>query len=342
MSTTSLTNRQYLFKSRPEGMPDRSHFELRTSPVREPGDGEIIVRTRYLSVDPTNRVWMSDVKQYMPPVSAGEVMRAGGAGVVESSRHPDYRAGDLVTGLLGWQDYNVGRPEEIPFLAPLPKLDAPLSAFLCPLHLTGGLTAYFGLFETAKPKAGETLVVSAAAGSVGSLVGQMGKIAGCRVVGIAGSEAGCKYVTEELGFDACINYKTEDVAKGLERECPNGVDVDFENVGGEILDAVLDKMNLYGRVAVCGLIATYNDKEPRPGPTRFPLILMQRLRVEGFIVSDYHARFPEAVEKIYGWMKEGKIKWREHVVEGLENAPEALQMLFLPNKVGKLLIKVSD
>jgi NADPH-dependent curcumin reductase CurA len=337
----NLTNRQYIFKSRPEGLPDRSHFELRTVPVGEPGDGEVLVRTRYLSVDPTNRVWMSDMKQYMPPVGTGEVMRALGVGVIERSNHPGFRAGSLVAGVLGWQDYNVARPEDLA-LSALPDLDVPLSAFLCPLHLSGGITAFVGLFDIGQPKAGETLVVSAAAGSVGSLVGQMGKIAGCRVVGIAGSEVGCRYVTEELGFDACINYRAEDVSKALDQACPNGVDVNFENVGGEILDTVLDKMNLFGRVALCGMISQYNDKEPRPGPTRFPLILMQRLRVQGFVIMDHAARFPEALGKIHGWMKDGRLKWREHVVEGLENAPDALKMLFLPNKIGKLLVKVSD
>jgi NADPH-dependent curcumin reductase len=170
----------------------------------------------------------------------------------------------------------------------------------------------------------------------------MGKIAGCRVVGIAGSDEGCRYVTQELGFDACINYRTEDVPQALARACPKGVNVNFENVGGEVLDAVLDKMNLFGRVVLCGLISQYNDEAPRPGPHNFPLILMQRLRVQGFIVIDYQARFPEAIDKIYGWMKAGRIKWREHMVEGLENAPDAVRMLFGPNKIGKLLLKVSD
>ncbi|WP_437742560.1 NADP-dependent oxidoreductase [Sorangium sp. So ce302] len=341
MSTSSLSNRHYILKARPEGPPDRSHFELREAPVREPGDGEVLVRTRYLSVDPTNRLWMSDMKQYMPPVNQGEVMRALGVGVVERSRHPDYGAGDLVSGLLGWQDYNVAAPGDLA-LTRLPALDVPLGAFLCPLHVAGGFTAYVGLFDIAQPRPGETIVVSAAAGSVGSLVGQMGKIAGCRVVGIAGSDAGCRYVTEELGFDACINYRTEDVAAALDRACPDGVDIDFENAGGDILDTVLDKMNLFGRVTICGLISTYNDKQPRPGPVRFPLILMQRLRLQGFVILDHQARFPEAFEKIHGWIKEGKITWRERVVEGLENAPDALAMLFQPNKIGKLLIKVSE
>jgi NADPH-dependent curcumin reductase CurA len=339
MTTASLTNRQYIFKSRPEGLPDRSHFELRETPVREPSDGEILVRTRYLSIDPTNRIWMSDMKQYMPPASTGEAMRAVGLGVVERSNHPGFQVGDAVAGLLGWQDYNVTRPESIGLWV-LPKLDVPLSAFLCPLHITGGFTAYFGLFDIGQPKPGETLVVSGAAGSVGSLVGQMGKIAGCRVVGIAGSDAGCRYVTEELGFDASINYRTEDVAEALARTCPKGVDVNFENVGGDILDLVLDKMNVFGRVTICGLISQYNDKTPRPGPTHFPLVLMQR--VQGFVVSDYVPRFPEAVGKIYGWLKEGRIKWREQVVEGLENAPDAVRMLFEPNKIGKLVLKVSE
>jgi NADPH-dependent curcumin reductase CurA len=339
--TTTQINRQYMLLSRPEGLPDRSHFELREAAVREPLDGEVLIRTRYLSVDPTNRLWMSSRKQYMPPVEPGQVMRALGLGNVERSNHADFRAGDLVSGLLGWQDYNVVRPNEIA-LSALPKLDVPLTAFLCPLHVAGGMTAYFGLFDVGQPKSGETLVVSCAAGSVGSLAGQMGKIAGCHVVGIAGSDEGCRYVTEELGFDACINYRTENVPKGLIRTCPRGVDINFENVGGDILDAVLDKMNLFGRVSLCGLISQYNDEALLPGPKHFPLILMQRLRVQGFIVLDYPARFAEAFEKIYGWMKAGRIKWREHIVEGLEQAPDAVRMLFGPNKIGKLLLKVSE
>lgn len=338
--SSNVRNRQYIFLARPTGLADRSHFELREAPVREPEEGEVVVRTRYLSLDPTNRIWMSDQKQYMPPMSPGDVVRALGLGVVERSRHPGFKEGDRVVGILGWQDYNVAKPEAL-MLGGTPPLPVPDTAFLGPLSLTGGLTAYFGLFDIGQPKAGETLVVSGAAGSVGSLVGQMGKIAGCRVVGIAGSDDGCRYATGELGFDACINYRNEDLAKALSRECPQGVDIDFENVGGEILDTVMDHMNLFGRVVICGLIAQYNDETPRPGPVRFPLILMQRLRVQGFVCTDYIPQFGEALGKIAGWMQEGRLKWRERVVEGLENAPDALNMLFHGQKVGKVLLKVS-
>jgi NADPH-dependent curcumin reductase len=340
MSTTTHLHHQYLLKARPTGRVSRDNFELRTSPLRDPGPGEVLVRTRYLSLDPTNRIWMTDAKQYMPPVQLGEVMRGQGLGVVERSQHPGFQPGDLVSGLLGWQDYYVGAPEA-GWLAALPKLPVPDTAWLCPLNLTGGYTAYFGLFDVGQPKPGETVVVSGAAGSVGSLVGQMAKIAGCRVVGIAGSDEGCRYVTQELGFDACINYKTENVDQALKRHCPGGVDLNFENVGGDILDTVLDHMKLFGRVVVCGLISQYNATQPVPGPTRFPLIVMQRLRVQGFVVTDYAARFGEATEKIAGWMQQGRLKWREVVVEGLENAPEHLNLLFQGQKVGKLVLKVS-
>lgn len=339
MSTPNRLHRQYFLKARPTGLASRDHFELRTSPLREPGLGEVLVRTRYLSMDPTNRIWMSDAKQYMPPVQPGEVMRGAGLGVVERSQHPGFQPGDLVSGLIGWQDYYVG-PPEAGWLAALPKLPVPDTAWLCPLHLTGGFTAYFGLFDIGQPKPGETVLVSGAAGSVGMLVGQMAKIAGCRVVGIAGSDEGCRYVTQELGFDACINYKTENIDQALKRHCPEGVDINFENVGGEILDTVLDHMKLFGRVVLCGLISQYNAEKPVPGPVRFPLILMQRLRVQGFIVTDYAARFGEATDKIAGWMQQGRLKWRELVVEGLEHAPEHLNLLFQGQKVGKLLLKV--
>jgi NADPH-dependent curcumin reductase len=341
MSTTPQTNRQYILKSRPTGPLDHDLFELRTQPLREPEPGEVLVRTLYLSIDPTIRLWLSERPQYMPPIQVGGVVRSGGLGLVVQSRNPSFKPGDLIGGLIGWQDYCVGDPNVLG-LRPLPKLPVPPLAFLGPLAATGGLTAYFGLFDIGQPRAGETLVVSGAAGSVGSLVGQMGKMAGLRVVGIAGNDEGCHYVTHELGFDACINYKTEDVKAALARHCPDGIDIDFENVGGPILEAVLERMNPFGRVALCGLISQYDQETPLPGPSSFPMVLMRRLKVQGFLCTDFTARFPEAYARITHWLTAGKLKSKEHIFQGLESAPDALEFIFHGKKVGKLVVKVSD
>ncbi len=332
-------NRQWLLAKRPEGMIQKSNFEWRSQPLPPLGDGRALVRNIYLSLDPANRGWIMDRKTYVEPVGIGEVMRGLALGVVEESNHPDYQPGDLVSGLINWQDYLITDGEGLTLL---PKnLPVPMIAFLGPLGMVG-LTAYFGLLDVGKPQAGETILVSAAAGAVGSLVGQIGKIKGCRVVGIAGTDEKCRWITEELGFDAAVNYKTDDLAEALKRHCPKGVDVYFDNVGGAILDAALARINLRGRVSVCGLISQYNATEPTPGPFNFMNVLIQRARIEGFIVMDYLPRAGEALAELGPWLAEGKLKWRAHVVEGLENAPEAINMLFEGANTGKLIVKVSE
>jgi NADPH-dependent curcumin reductase CurA len=275
-------NRQLRLASRPVGDIKESDFEYREEPIPSPQQGEILVRTIYLSLDPTNRIWMSDMEQYMPPVEIGEVMRGAIIGVVEESKNPNFKQGDLVSGMLGWQDYAIAEGNSGFSLTRLPNpLPCPLTAFMGPLGLTG-CTAYFGLLEIGEAKVGETVVVSAAAGAVGSIVGQIAKIKGCRVVGITGSDEKCRWLVEELGFDAAINYKTVDLEGAIAQACPDGIDVYFDNVGGSILDAVLTKINLQARIPLCGLISTYNATEPVPGPYNYSKILMKRVRVQGF------------------------------------------------------------
>jgi len=332
-------NRQFRLKRRPVGRAERTDFDLVESAVPTPGPDQALVRNLYLSLDPTNRIWMSDMDQYMPPVAIGEVMRGGGIGQVIASNDPAYAIGDLVQGLVGWQDYVLSGGGEMP-LMPLPKgLPVPPTAMLGAAGATG-ITAYFGLFEIGQPKPGETVLVSAAAGAVGSVVGQIAKIQGCRAVGIAGSREKCRWITEELGFDAAVNYKEPGWREALDRACPSGIDVDFENVGGEIMDTVLARMNLHGRVALCGMISGYNAGERMLGD--FQTILMKRLRVEGFIILDYLPRFAEAAAVLGGWLVEGKLKHRETIVDGLENAPAALNRLFDGENIGKLIVKIAD
>ena len=331
------TNRQWRLGARPVGLLKRSDFEWREEPVRALDEGQVLVRNLYLSLDPTNRGWVNDVDTYLPPVGIGEVMRGITIGTVEESRNPAYQPGDTVQGLLGWQEYAVSDGAGLTVLPVNPSI--PLTAYFALFgHI--GLTAYFGLLDIGKPRPGETLVISAAAGATGSIVGQIGKIKGCRVVGIAGSDEKCRWLTEDLGFDAAINYKTESVTDGLKRACPEGVDVYFENVGGKILDAVLGQINLRARIVLCGLISQYNATEPVPGPYNLPNILIRRARLEGFIVLDYMDRAAEAFAELGRWLAEGKIKYRVDVVDGLHQAPDALNRLFDGSNAGKLIVKV--
>jgi NADPH-dependent curcumin reductase len=333
-------NKTWVLRHRPVGDVKETDLELVEAPLAPLQEGEVRARTIYLSLDPTNRIWMSDKDAYLPPVALGEPMRGGGLSLVTESRFGGLEPGDIVnTGLAHWALYNTLPGASLAKLPQLPGV--PLSAFMGPLGATG-MTAYFGLMDIAKPKAGETVVVSAAAGAVGSMVGQIAKIQGCRVVGIAGSDEKCKWLIETAGFDAAINYKKEDVGAALDKHCPNGIDINFENVGGEIMDIVIARLNDFSRMPLCGLISTYNATEPVPGPYNFDNLLMRRTLVKGFIVIDYYPRFAEGIQQMAQWLMEGKLKFETDVVEGLENAPASLSRLFEGKNLGKLVVKVSD
>lgn len=332
------TNRQWILTRRPVGEIAAGDLELREAPLRALEDGEVLVRNVYLSLDPTNRIWMSDADGYMPPVGIGEVMRGGTIGVVEESRSDRYPAGTVVNaGLSGWQAYTIAHEGMV---NPVPQIPGvPLTAYMSVLGATG-LTAYFGLLDIGKPQPGETVVVSAAAGAVGSIVGQIAKLKGARVIGIAGGPAKCAWLTGELGFDGAIDYKNEDVGAALDRLCPNGIDINFENVGGEIMNAVVSRMNTFSRMSLCGLISGYNA-ETVAGPEDFGRVLMKRILIKGFIIIDYLPRAGEAFAELAPWVASGQIKWKAHVVDGLENAAEAVKRLFTGDHDGKLLVRIS-
>ena len=333
------TNRQFRLKQRPVGRAKSTDFDFAEAPVPTAKASEAIIQTLYLSIDPTNRIWMSDMEQYMPPVAIGEVMRGGGIGRVVASNSGRWQVGDLVGGLLGWQDYCLVREGDMFAPRKLPKdLPVPLPAMLGACGTTG-ITAYFGLLDLCQPKAGETVVVSAAAGAVGSVAGQIAKIKGCRAVGIAGGPEKCRWLTQELRLDAAVDYKRPDWREALAAATPDGIHVSFENVGGEIMAAVMRRMTLGGRMALCGMISGYNDITPALGD--FSPILMRRLSVRGFIVLDFAPRWEEATSQLVRWVLESKLKHRETIVEGLENAPAALNQLFDGANIGKLLVKVA-
>jgi NADPH-dependent curcumin reductase CurA len=336
----SDVNRRFLLRERPTGRIDNRTFRRVEEAVPEIGDGEALVRTRWISLDPTNRTWIGEVPTYLPPVAIGEVMRAGGLGEVVASNSPDYRVGQLVWGLTGWQDYLVASAAA-PMTAVPEIAGVSPSLYLGALGMTG-LTAYVGMLEIGRPEPGETVVVSAAAGAVGSVAGQLAKIGGARVVGIAGGQKKCSLLTGELGFDAAVDYKAADWRDQLEAATPDGIDVDFENVGGEIMEAVFGRLNVRARVALCGLISGYNDSAAGgpAGPRNFGSLLVQRVHLEGFIVLDHFARAGEIVPKLAAWMAEGKLKPQETVVDGFEQLPVAINMLFDGENVGKLVVKV--
>ena len=334
----TAVNRVWRLRNRPVGDIDDHVLSFAAEPMPTPADGEFVFRMNYLSLDPTNRIWMSDMDQYMPPVALGEPMRGIVCGTVTESRHPRFQAGDRVSGLGVWADYQIGAAARMGRQAEIPGL--PLATAFGAL-IAVGPTAYFGLLDLGQPQPGETVVVSAAAGAVGSIVGQIAKIKSCRAIGIAGSAAKCRWLVDELGFDAAINYRSEDVGAALARHCPDGIDVYFDNVGGPILDACLKRMKLGGRIPTCGLIAQYNAAAPVPGPYNYAMILMQRLRVQGFIVSDYAARYPEAVAALSGWMASGELKVRIDLAVGLEHALTQLKRLYTGGNTGKLLLQVA-
>jgi NADPH-dependent curcumin reductase len=332
----SLSNRQLVLRKRPQAMLAPGDLELTQSAVPELQEGQALAQVKYLSIDPTMRVWMA-MDSYLPAVAIGEVMRAFGFAEILESRHPDYKKGDRVTGLTGLQEYALINASAKHTFQKVPKIPFVSDTVFLGVLGINGLTAFFGM-EIAQAKKGETLVVSAAAGATGSIAGQIGKIQGCRVVGIAGSDDKCDWITKDLGFDAAINYKHPDWKEKLAAATPNGIDIDFENVGGEIMHAVLDRMNLHGRVVLCGLISGYTKGDP--GLASFGMAIVKRLRIQGFIVIDYAARFMEAATQLGQWKMFGKLKDRETIVEGLEKAPEAINMLFTGGNTGKLIVKV--
>jgi len=338
---TTLTNQQVRLAARPVGMVKTSDWHFVNEPIREIAAGEILVKTLYLSLDPAMRGWMNEGKSYIRPVAIGEVMRAGGIGKVIASKSPTFSVGDIISGGIGVQAYWVGAADDK--AAGFYKVDptaAPLTTYLNALGMPG-MTAYFGLLEVGQPKSGETVVVSGAAGAVGQTVGQVAKQMGCRVVGIAGGKEKCDFVVNELGFDACIDYKNSSVKEGLKTHCPHGVDVYFDNVGGEILDDVLTRINMKARIVICGAISQYNNTTAVKGPANYLSLLVNRARMEGIVVFDYANRYHLGVAEITKWMKEGNFKTREDIVEGLEKFPEALQMLFEGRNFGKLVLQVA-
>jgi len=329
----TLTNRKFLLAARPVGMPKRSDWAYVEEPVGEPKEGELLVKVLYISLDPAMRMWINDARSYMPPVGIGELMRALGLGVVSASRNPRFAVGDHVSGLLGMQEYALsdGRGiAKIDLKAALPKY---LSVFGMP-----GMTAYFGLLETGQPKPGEMVVVSAAAGAVGTIVGQIAKIKGCHVVGIAGGPEKCGYIVRDLGFNAAIDYKSEDVKQSLRKHCPEGIDVYFDNVGGAILDAALTQIRRGARIVICGAISQYNETQVR-GPANYMMLLVARASMTGMLVFDYEDRYPEALAELSGWLRDGSLVSREHVVRGsVHDFPETLLMLFDGANTGKLVL----
>ena len=329
------TSKRIVLASRPQGAVTPENFRLDEATLPQLAEDQVLVRNEWLSLDPYMRGRMSDAKSYVPPVEIGGVMVGQTVGEVVESRHPGFKPGDRVLTQLGWQSHGVARGKE------LRLVDAkrvPPSYYLGVLGMPG-MTAWFGLFEIGKPKSGETLVVSAASGAVGSVVGQLAKQEGLRVVGIAGGREKCDYVVKELGFDACIDYRNGRVADDLREACPNGIDIDFENVGGEILDTVLRRMNLYGRVIVCGLIAEYNATQPY-GYKAMRAILVNRIRMQGMIVFDWKDRYEEALADLGARVAAGKLKYRESVVQGLDNAPQGLIALLAGKNFGKQLVKL--
>ena len=329
-------NHQFRLAARPQGMPDRSNWDYAEEPVREPADGELLVQVLYVSLDPAMRGWMNDSRSYIPAVGIGEVMRAIAVGRVVASRHPDFAEGDHVTGLFGIQEYATLPADGIR------KVDASLAPLPVHLNTLGmpGMTAYFGLLDVGRAQPGDTVVVSGAAGAVGSAAGQIAKLKGCRVVGIAGGQDKCRLLTEELGFDAAIDYKTEDLEASLRERCPDRVDVYFDNVGGEVLDAVLPRLARGARVVICGAISQYNSREIR-GPSNYLSLLVNRASMTGFVVFDYADRYAEAGREMGAWMASGQLESREHVVEGLETFPETLLELFSGGNTGKLVLQVA-
>ncbi|TAL67722.1 MAG: NADP-dependent oxidoreductase [Burkholderiaceae bacterium] len=340
---STLTNHQVRLAARPVGTATRANWSTTTEAVAQPAEGGVLVKTLALSLDPAMRGWMNEGKSYIAPVGIGEVMRAGGIGKVIASRNPKFAAGDIVSAALGVQEYLLIAQGDIP-RSGLAKIDLALGSLTQWLNVLGmpGMTGYFGLMDVGLPKAGETVVVSGAAGAVGQTVGQLAKIKGCHVVGIAGGKAKCDWVVQELGFDACIDYKAGDVKAGLKEHCPRGVDIYFDNVGGDILDAVLARLARGARIVICGAISQYNNTGAVQGPKNYLSLLVNRARMQGIVVFDYADRYPLAVAELAGYLKDGRMKSKEDVVTGLDTFPEALTRLFTGQNFGKLVLQVAE
>ncbi len=338
MPSVADTNRRILLATRPHGLVDGETIRLDdTAPAPEPADGEALIAVRYLSIDPTIRTWMDDAPGYLPPIGIGDVVRGGGVGEVLATRNATYKKGDLVFGMTGWQEYVLADSGGQAMTVLPAGLDPKL--VLGVLGVTG-MTAYFGLLDIGKPQPGDTVVVSGAAGATGSVVGQLARIEGAgSVVGIAGSAEKCAWLTGEIGFDHAINYRDDPVSSTLRKLCPNGIDVYFDNVGGEILDACLANLAMKARVVLCGAISQYNE-EHHTGPRNYLSLITKRARMEGFLILDYLDRFPEAQARMAGWVMEGRIHHREHVVGGLEHAGDALNLLFSGDNTGKVIVEL--
>jgi NADPH-dependent curcumin reductase len=338
LSRMIMTNHQFRLAARPVGAPSDSDWQFTEELVRDPADDEVLVKVLYVSIDPAMRGWMNDGKSYIAPVKLGDVMRAGGVGRVIASRNANFAVGDNVLGMLGVQEYalndGTGLTRVDPGAAPLP-------VYLGVLGMPG-FTAYFGLLDIGKPREGDTVVVSGAAGAVGAVVGQIAKIKGCRAVGIAGGAAKCDYLRRELGFDAAIDYKSESVKAALAETCPKGIDIFFDNVGGDILDAALSRLALHARVVICGAVSQYNSTTGAKGPANYLSLLVNRASMTGMVVFDYASRYRDAARELAGWMAAGRLRSREDIVAGLERFPEALLMLFRGENMGKLVLKVAD
>ena len=339
----AYSNRQIRLAARPVGLPKASDWNFTTEPVADPADGQVLVKVLQLSLDPAMRGWMNEGRSYIPPVGIGEVMRAGGVGKVVASKNPKFSAGDHVAGGFGIQEYCLVDAKDLPRVG-LHPIDLRLGTLPQWLNALGmpGMTGYFGLLDIGQPKASETVVVSGAAGAVGQTVGQVARIKGCRTVGIAGGKAKCDFVVQELKYDACIDYKNGSLKDGLKAHCPKGVDIYFDNVGGEILDTVLTRINRNARIVICGAISQYNNTTPVKGPANYLSLLVNRARMPGRVVFDYADRYGVAVKDIAQWMKEGKFVSREDVVEGIETFPDTLNKLFSGGNFGKLVLKVAD
>jgi NADPH-dependent curcumin reductase len=332
------SNRRLMLAQRPTGMVDESTLRLEEGPIPEPGPGQALIRVRYLSIDPTIRTWMNDAAGYLPPIAIGQVVRSAGIGEVVASRTERFGVGELVVGMTGWQDYILAGEGAASLDILPPGVDPPTA-----LNVFGitGMTAYFGLIDVGRIVEGDTVVVSGAAGATGSVVGQIAKIRGAAsVVGIAGSDVKCAWLVDDLGFDRAVNYRTDDVKARLRELCPNGIDLYFDNVGGELLDICLGQLALRGRVVLCGAISTYNTPGRAPGPSNYRNLITRRGRMEGFIILDYLRRFPEAQVDMAGWVTEGRIKHVEQVVDGLEAAPDALNLLFTGGNTGKVVVRL--